>query len=94
MLKFARNTKKTKKLVCVVSLLLAAVTLFISSSPVIAAGGYSGFNDANVTKLENTLAGIKKEINALQTKINNTKNDKKRCEITPLFIVIKFRFVD
>lgn len=76
MLKFTRSTNKNKKLVCVVCLLLAAVTLFISSSPVLAAGGYSGLNDANVTKLENTLAGIKKEINALQVKINNTKNDK------------------
>lgn len=67
--------KKTKRLLCVVCLLLAAATLFAGSSPIIIAG-YTGVSDANVRKLETRLNDIKKEINSLQTKINATKNDK------------------
>ena len=38
-------------------------------------GAYYG-TDANMQKLENQLASIKKEISSLQTKINSTKNNK------------------
>ena len=71
------SVKNKTRLVLFLSVVLVASMLFgtLALLKVDGASYYYG-TDANMQKLENQLASIKKEISALQTKINSTKNNK------------------
>ena len=75
MKKWLLNGKKSIALL--LGVCLVAVMLLGAASLLRVDGAYYyGASDATMQKLENQLSSIKKEISALQTKINATKNNK------------------
>ncbi len=71
-----RNTQKAhalRRLQCIISIFLVVVMLITAAASLRVEG--ANYSDANVQKLENRLAGIKKEINSLKTQINSNRSN-------------------
>ena len=67
---------KTSIILLLSVLLTVSILLGTVASLRVDGAYYYGASDANMQKLENQLASIKKEISSLQTKINSAKNNK------------------